>query len=169
MEILEALKTRRSVRKYNSRKISDIDITELIKCAMYSPSALDRQPWHFVVINKEELFNEIFKVTSHADMIKEASHAIIICGDKTLEGNQGLLIEDISAATENLLIAAHSFGIGSVWVGIYPFEDIEKEIIKLFKIPESIIPVSLVVLGYPAENPAQPERYKEDRVHYNKW
>jgi nitroreductase len=169
MDSLEALKTRRSIRKYTNQKISDNDIKELLTCAMYSPSGLDRQPWHFIVIDKKELFIEIFLITSHADMIKEASHAIIICGDKKLEGNQGLLIEDISAATENLLIAAHSLGLGAVWIGIYPFDDIEKGVRKLLKIPDNVLPVSMAVIGYPAEIPEQPDRFKEDRIHFNKW
>jgi nitroreductase len=169
METLEALKTRRSIRKYTEQKISDEDIREMLTCAMYSPSAFDKQPWHFIVVNKKELFDDILKTATHAEMIKEASHAIFICGDKSLEDNEGLLIQDISAVTENFLLAAHSLGLGAVWVGIYPFEDIEKGIKKLFNMPEHIVPVSLVVIGYPAEKPEQPDRYKEERVHLNKW
>lgn len=169
MQTLQTLKTRRSIRKYTDRKISDADIKEIITCAMYSPSGLDRQPWHFIVINKKELFDEIFKVTSHADMIKAASHAIIICGDNKLEENEGLLIQDISAAMENLLIAAHSLGFGGVWVGIYPFDDIEKGIRKLFTIPDNILPITMAVIGYPAESPELPDRFKEDRIHLNEW
>lgn len=169
MEVLEALKTRRSIRKYTEQKISEKDIIEILTCAMYSPSAFDKQPWHFVVIDKKKLFDDILKVATHAEMIREASHAIIICGDKNLEENDGLLIQDISAVTENVLLAAHSLGLGAVWVGIYPFNDIEKGMKKLFNIPEHIVPVSIVVIGYPAEKPEQPNRYKAERVHSNKW
>lgn len=169
MEALEALKTRRSIRKYTEQKISDNDIKEIINCAMHSPSAFDKQPWHFVVVDKKELFVKVFEEVSHAEMIKGASHAVILCGDTKLEENQGLLIQDISAVTENLLLAAHSLGLGAVWVGIYPFEEIEIGIKKLFGIPDEIVPVSMAVIGYPAEIIEQPDRYKEDRVHNNKW
>ncbi|HKB86697.1 MAG TPA: nitroreductase family protein [Ignavibacteriaceae bacterium] len=169
MESLEALKTRRSIRKYQNKKISDELISEIIHCAMYSPSAFDYQPWHFVVADKKEIFEDILKAASHAEMIKQASHAIIICGDRNLEENIGLLIQDISAATENLLLAAHSCGLGAVWVGIYPFEEIVNGIKVLFKLPENIVPISMAVVGYPAESPAPPERYKKERVHFNKW
>jgi nitroreductase len=169
MEALEALKTRRSIRKYENRSISDDRIKEILSCAMFAPSAFDYQPWHFLVINKKEIFNDILKVATHAEMIKEASHVIIICGDKKLEENDGLLIQDISAATENLLLAAHSIGLGSVWVGIYPFDEIVQGIKKLFNIPDNIIPVSMAVLGYANEKPEQPERYKQDRIHLNNW
>ena len=169
MESLEALKTRRSIRKYQTKKVSDELINEIIKCAMYSPSAFDFQPWHFIIADKKEIFEDILKAATHAEMIKEASHAIIICGDRKLEENIGLMIQDISAATENLLLAAHSSGLGAVWVGIYPFEEIVNGIKELFKLPENIIPVSMAVIGYPAESPAPPERYKKEKIHYNKW
>jgi nitroreductase len=169
MESLEALKTRRSIRKYKKRKIPDDVIKEIITCAMFSPSAFDYQPWHFLVVDKKDIFENILKAVTHAEMIKEASHAVIICGDKKLEENEGLLIQDISAATENLLLAAHSLDLGAVWVGIYPFEEIGKGIVDSFNLPENILPVSMAVLGYPDEIPAQPERYKKERIHLNKW
>lgn len=169
MEALEALKTRRSIRKYKEEKISEDIIKELLNCAMYSPSAFDYQPWHFIVIDKKEIFDNILKAATHAEMIKEASHAIILCGDKKLEENTGLLIQDISAATQNLLLAAHTYGLGAVWVGIYPFEEIVNGIKEVFNLPENIIPVSMAVIGYPGETPEQPERYKKERVHLNKW
>jgi nitroreductase len=169
MEALKNIKTRRSIRKYQNRNISEETIKELITCSMYAPSAFDYQPWHFIDINKKEIFNDILKVVTHAEMIKEASNAIIICGDKKLEENEGLLIQDISAATENLLLAAHSSGLGAVWVGIYPFDKIMIGIKNLFRIPEEIIPISMIVIGYPAEKPEQPERYRKDRIHRNTW
>ncbi len=169
METLEAIKTRRSIRKYREEKISGDLINEIIKCAMFSPSAFNYQPWHFIVADNKELFEDILKAASHAEMIKEASHAIIICGDRGLEENIGLLIQDVSAATENLLLAAHSSGLGAVWVGIYPFEEIGAGIKELFKLPENIIPISMAVIGYPAESPVQPARYKPERIHFNKW
>lgn len=169
MESLEALKTRRSIRKYTDKEIPEDIIKELINCAMYSPSAFDYQPWHFLVINKKDIFNKILGAAAHAEMIKEASHAVILCGDRKLEENIGLLIQDISAATQNLLLAAHTYGLGAVWVGIYPFEEIVNGIKDVFNLPDNIIPVSMAVIGYPDEKPEQPERYKKERVHINKW
>jgi nitroreductase len=79
------------------------------------------------------------------------------------------LIQDLSAATQNLLLAAHTYGLGAVWVGIYPFEEIVNGIKEVFNLPDNIIPVSMAVIGYPGETPEQPERYKKERVHLNKW
>jgi len=169
MDALEGIRTRRSIRKYQTGKVSEDLITELLSCAMFAPSAFDKQPWQFLVLNKKEIFDDILKAAPHAEMIKDASHAIIICGDKKFQENAGLLIQDISAATENLLLTAHSLGLGAVWVGIYPFDEIVEGIKKLFNMPENIVPVSMAVIGYPAEKPEQPERYKQDRIHLNKW
>ncbi|MGA7838622.1 MAG: nitroreductase family protein [Ignavibacteriaceae bacterium] len=169
MDALEGIRTRRSIRKYQTGKVSEDLITELLSCAMFAPSAFDKQPWQFLVLNKKEIFDDILKAAPHAEMIKDASHAIIICGDKEFQENAGLLIQDISAATENLLLTAHSLGLGAVWVGIYPFDEIVEGIKKLFNMPENIVPVSMAVIGYPAEKPEQPERYKQDRIHLNKW
>ena len=169
MESLQALKTRRSIRKYQNKKIPQNIINDIIHCAMYSPSAFDYQPWHFIIVDKKKIFEDILKVAAHAEMIKEASYAVILCGDIKLEENIGLLIQDISAATENLLLAAHSYGLGAVWVGIYPFDDITRGIKKLFNLPGNIVPVSMAVLGYPGETPEQPERFKKERLHYNVW
>jgi nitroreductase len=169
MESLDALKTRRSIRKYRNEKIPQEIINEIINCAMYSPSAFDYQPWHFMVIDKKEIFDDILKAATHAEMIKEASHAVILCGDRKLEENIGLLIQDISAATQNLLLAAHTYGLGAVWVGLYPFEEIIKGMKDLFILPDNIVPVSMAVIGYPGETPQQPERFKKERVHINKW
>lgn len=169
MDAIEAIKTRRSIRKYEGRKIQGEQLKELLSCAMYSPSAFDTQPWHFIVADEAEVLSGILRAAPHAEMIKEASHAIILCGDRNLQENTGLLIQDISAATENLLLAAHAAGLGAVWVGIYPFEEIGGEIRKLFNLPENIIPVSMAVIGYPAETPEQPDRFNEEKVHENKW
>ena len=136
---------------------------------MYAPSAFNNQPWHFLVIDKKEIFADVLKAAPHAEMIKEASHAVILCGDTKLQENVGLIIQDISAATENLLLAAHSMELGAVWVGIYPFDEISAGIKKLFNLPENILPVSMAVIGYPAETPEQPERFKEERIHANGW
>lgn len=169
MEAIENIKTRRSIRKFENRKVSDDKINELLSCAMYAPTAFDTQPWHFIVADEGENFSGILKAAPHAEMLKDASHAIILCGDKSLQENTGLLIQDISAATENLLLAAHANGLGAVWVGIYPFEEIGDGIRKYFNLPENIIPVSMAVIGYPAETPEQPDRFKETKIHRNKW
>ena len=161
---------RRSIRKYQSKPISEDKIKQILQAGMCAPSAGDERPWHFIVINKKEILDKIPSVHPYSNMIKEAPLAILICGDLNLEKHTGFWIEDCSAATENILLAATSFGLGSIWLGVYPREDRVNGLKKMFGIiDEKIIPFSLIPIGYPAEVKSPKNIYDEDRIHYNKW
>jgi nitroreductase len=105
----------------------------------------------------------------HSNMLKEAPLAILVCCDKQLEKHKGMWIQDCSAATENILIAANAKGLGSVWLGIYPRSERVNGMRSLLNIPEHVIPFSLISIGYPAEQKSKEDRYNNSRVHYNKW
>lgn len=169
MDAHEAIFGRRSIRRYYPTPISDDIIKELLEAAMAAPSAGNEQPWHFVVINDRNILDEIPKVHPYSQMLKQAPLAILICGDEKLEKHKGYWIQDCSAATENLLIAATANGLGSVWLGVFPRQDRVEGIRKLLDIPENIIPFSLIAIGYPAENKPPAERFDEKRIHENKW
>ncbi len=168
MDAMEAILTRRSIRKYTKQPVSDEVLKELLEAAMYAPSAGNRQPWCFVVINDRKIMNEIPKYHPYAQMLKEAAVAILVCCDINLE-NKGFGIEDCSAATQNILLVAHANGLGAVWIGIYPVEPLVMATKKLLNLPENIKPVSIISIGYPAEQKPRPDRYRADRVHYNQW
>ncbi|UCD13603.1 MAG: nitroreductase family protein [Thermoplasmatales archaeon] len=102
-------------------------------------------------------------------MLKDADKAILVCGDLHLEKLRGYWMLDCSAATENILVAAHAKGLGACWLGIYPREERIIHIKKLLNIPEHIIPLSLISLGYPDEHKTGEKRYNNNRVHYNRW
>ncbi len=169
MDAIEAILTRRSIRKYSNRIISDNTIKQLLETASSAPSASNRQPWHYIIINDREKLDAVPNFHPYSKMLGNANIAILVCGDLHLEKFLGYLILDCSAATENILIAAHAKGLGACWLGIYPREERITGIKKLFNLPEHIIPISLVSLGYPAEHKDREERYDEARVHYNKW
>lgn len=169
METLDAINTRRSVRKFTDKKISKEVIDKLLKAAMSAPSAGNQQPWHFIVIDEKGILKEIPKVSLYAPMAKEASAAIVICGDPSLEKYPGFWVQDCSAATQNILLAAHDIGVGAVWSGIYPLEDKVEGYRNLLGIPEKIVPLSIVIMGYPLEVPKPVERFKTERVKYNRW
>ncbi|KYC45655.1 MAG: nitroreductase A [Candidatus Methanofastidiosum methylothiophilum] len=169
MEALDAIKTRRSVRKFIDKKISKDIIDKLLEAAMSAPSAGNQQPWHFVVIDDKKILEEVPKVSLYAPMAKEAAAAIVICGDPSLEKYSGFWVQDCSAATQNILLAAHALGIGAVWSGIYPLEDRASGFRALLGIPEKIVPLSIVIMGYPEELPKPVTRFKPERVRYNKW
>jgi nitroreductase len=170
MDAMEALFSRRSIRKYTAKTIEEDVLREILEAAMSAPSAGNQQPWHFVIINDREILNEVPKFHPHSLMLKEAPLAIVVCGDPTLEKHIGYWVQDCSAATENLLIAIHAKGLGAVWLGIYPREERVTGLRKLLAIPEHVIPFSLVPIGHPAETkPLRPDRYHELKIHHNHW
>ena len=169
MDAMEAILSRRSIRRYTLQSVSEETIRELLKAAMSAPSAGNQQPWQFVVIDDREILDEVPKVHPYSQMLKEAPVAILVCGDRQLETNKGYWVQDCSAATENLLIAAHAKGLGAVWLGIYPREERVADIQKLLGLPEHIVPLALVSIGYPAEAKPPSNRYDAARIHYNRW
>jgi nitroreductase len=169
METIEAILSRRSIRKFTNQTIDKETIELILKAAMYAPSAKNTQSWQFVVISDRKMLNSITKVHPFASMMTKASLAILVCGDKTLEPDEGYLNTNCSAATQNILLAAHALGIGSVWLGVYPREERIKGMIDLFGLPAEILPVSLIALGYSNEHAIHPERFKKERIHYEKW
>ncbi len=167
--VQEIILTRRSIRKYTPESITQEQIENLLQAAMYAPSARNEQPWHFIVVNKRTMLNKIMQAHPYAAMLKEAPLAIIVCADKNLEKTEDYWIQDCSAATQNILLAAHAMDLGSVWLGVYPREERVLAIKNLFELPENIKPFSIIAIGHPDEQKPLPERYLSDRVHTNQW
>ena len=136
---------------------------------MSALSAGNQQPWHFIVINDHKILDEIPKFHKYSLMLLQAPLAILICGDLQLEKYKGYWVQDCSAATENILIAANAEGLGAVWLGIYSIEERVRAIKKLLGLPQNVIPLSLVSIGYPAVKKPPANRYDSSRIHYNRW
>ena len=166
---MEAILSRRSIRNYTEQPVSDEVLKELLNAAMSAPSAGNAQPWHFIVINEHKILDEIPKFHPYSRMLKKAPVAICVCGDLQREKFEGFWVQDCSAATQNLLIAAQAKGLGAVWLGIYPREDIVDAMRKLLSLPEYVTPLSLVSIGYPAEQKPPVNRYDPSKIHYNQW
>jgi nitroreductase len=160
---------RRSIRKYTGKDVSDESVKELLKAAMAAPSAGNQQPWDFIVVRDRGVFNEIPKFHPHAQMLKDASVALVVCGAPDREKRVGYWIQDCAAAIENILIEAQFLGLGAVWLGVYPREDRVAGLKKLLEIPENVIPVAVISIGYPAESKEASQRYDEKKIHINKW
>lgn len=169
MDVLEAIHTRRSIRKYEARPVPEEIIREILAAAMSAPSSGNAQPWQFIVITDREILDRVPEINPKAAMAKLAPMAIMVCGDLGLEKQPGRWIMDCSAATQNLLLAAHAKGIGAVWTCIYPEITAIEEFRILAHLPEHVIPLSLVVMGYPSQKLPRIDRYDEDKVHYNRW
>ena len=169
MDAMTAIRTRRSVRSYTSEGVGDDLVDEILGAAMSAPSAGNEQPWEFVVIRDRQLLAQAGKINKYAGFAKSAPVAILVCGDLNRDKYGGYWIEDVSAAMQNMLLAAHALGLGAVWTGIYPLEDRVAGFRKLVGAPENIVPMGLAVIGRPKETPAPVDRFQRELVHLNGW
>lgn len=171
--VYENIITRKSVRAYDPNKPIEKDVVEkLLKAAMAAPTAVNKQPWEFVVVDDKEIIAEYAKTQKGRVQFANAGILVVICGnmEKALEGEaQEYWVQDASAACENMLLAAHAFGLGAVWTGVYPIQKRVEDVSNFFKLPETIIPLCVVPVGYPAEDPAPKDKWVPEKVHWNKW
>lgn len=169
METFHTIINRRSIRKYKFKKIEDDKINLLLKAAMYAPSAMNLQPWHFIVINSESILQETVKSIPHAEMIKQSGNAILVCGDSSLEKNESWLIQNCSAAVQNILLTAYDLQLGSCWIAVHGMPDVIDNVVRQFSLPSNIIPIALIALGYPDEVVKAEDRFDKNKIHFNKW
>lgn len=167
MDALEAIFTRRSIRAYTSEPVSEEDLKVILEAAMNAPSASNRQPWHFIVVDDRSKLDAIMEVHPYSDMLAQAPLAIVVCGDTKVSSSYWQ--QDCSAATENILLAARALGLGTVWLGVYPREDRVKGISRLFQLPAHVKPLAVIAVGHPAEEKGRVDRWQEEKVHRNRW
>ncbi len=168
MEALETIMTRRSVRDFRSDPVSEADLQTLLKAGMQAPSAKNERPWHFIVIDDPDVLHKIPDFHRNAQMLKYAPMAILVCSDRKLESKRATWIQDCSAATENILLAAMD-GVGGVWLGVFPDAVRVKGLQELLIMPADIRPVSLIAVGHPALTPEPTNRFDPTRIHKNRW
>ena len=169
MDAIEAILSRRSIRKYTTETVPRDVIEQLLKAAMSAPSASNAQPWHFVAIDDRLILEKITEFHQHSSMLREAALAIAVCGDLKSEISEGFWVQDCSAATQNILIAANAKGLGAVWLGCYPRAQRVEGIQNLLGLPDHIIPLSLISIGYPIEKKPHARRYNPSKIRYNHW
>jgi len=169
MDALEAIHTRRSERQYLDKPIPPELLEEVLKAAMMAPSAGNSRPWQFIVLDDPEVLREIPRIHPHAAMAVDAPVSVMICGDLSLEKYPGNWIADCSAATQNLLLAAHAQGLGGVWTGVYPEQDRIEGFRRLLGLPENVVPLALIPLGYPLHAGRRVDRFESAKIHRNHW
>lgn len=168
--VLDNIATRTSIRDYEARPVEKEKIEKMLRAAMAAPTAMNKQPWHFVVVDQRNVLDALAGANPYAKMLKKAPIAIVVCGntDKMIEGGgRDFWIQDASAATENLLLAAHAMGLGAVWTGAYPSEERCISISKVLSLSDNLIPLNMIVVGYPAEQPQPKQKFKEENISYN--
>lgn len=168
---IDVIHKRVSVRNYTEQKISKEQLETIVRAGMAAPSAMNKQPWQFVVIDDESILSAIGEIPT-SRMAKNAPAAILVCGDLQKAGEgwlQEYWIQDCSAVSQNILLAVTDMGLGAVWTGIYPAEDRMKTIVDLLKLPEHIIPFCVIPLGYSSQENPPKDKWNPDNVHWNKW
>lgn len=170
--VIGNIMTRTSVRAYQERDVEEEKVETMLRAAMAAPSAGNKQPWKFVVVRDRNTLHEISANLHSMRMAEHAPLAIVVCGDMENtfpEDGRDYWVEDTSAATENLLLAAHGLGLGAVWCGIYPMRERVAFLQNLLQLPEHIVPLNVIPIGYPAEEPAPKDKWKPENVHIDRW
>jgi len=169
--ILQPIFARRSVRCYRPGDVPDGVVRDLLEAAMAAPSACAKDPWEFIVVRRQATREAIASALPNGKMLPQAPLGIVVCGDlrRAHSGELSFLLQDCAAAIENLLLAAQALGLGACWLGVHPRAERIDHLRTLFGLPDSIVPVSVIALGWPAESPAPRSRYGDSRVHHEAW
>jgi nitroreductase len=162
---------RRSIRAYAPGDVGEAAITQLLQAAMAAPSAAAKDPWRFVVIRKKETLNAIAAALPNGAMIASAPLGIAVCGelDAAHDRQLGYLLQDCSAAIENLLLCAHALGLGACWLGVHPREDRSRKLREILSLPASVVPIAAIAIGRPGESKEPRTRFNREYVHWEKW
>jgi nitroreductase len=166
MNLIDTIKTRRSVRKFIAEPVSDELVEKLLRAAMLAPSAGNQQPWHFVVVRDRKKLDAVPAYHPYCKMINQATVAILVCGEAEGKKWPDFWVQDCSAAIQNLLLAARAEGLGTVWTGVYPLEDRMSGCRDTFDLPEHIIPFAIIPIGWPEGSPfKEMDRFRPELVH----
>lgn len=166
MELTRAIYKRRSCRKYLAKKVSNDLIEKLLKSAMASPSAINKQPWEFYIIKNDTMMQKIREIAPAWD--RNSPLMIVVAGNKKhfIEGREEFWLADCSAAVENILLEATNLNLGSLWCGVYPHRERMYALKKLINLPKDQIPYALIHIGYAAEKLEARTQYDPNKVHY---
>jgi nitroreductase len=168
---IDNLFARRSIRAFTAEPVTPAQVETLLAAAMAAPSASNRKPWHFVAVTDAGVRAKLAAVHPDAQMVLQSPLAIVPCGDPALSipDRQDYWIQDLAAATENILLAAVGMGLGAVWCGVHPVPERVRSVRKVLGIPEGVIPFALIPVGYPAESKEPRTQYEAGRVHRERW
>lgn len=168
--VIDVIHSRKSVRNYTDQIVSRDQLKTLVRAGMAAPTAMNRQPWFFVLVDDKEILNELGDILMFGKMLKDASAAIVVCGD--MRRVYSLLpeywIQDCSAATQNILLAAEGIGLGAVWIGVYPRKRLSRQIQSILNLPRRYVPFNVISIGYPTGEDKPKDKFDEDRFIWNK-
>lgn len=168
----QQIMSRTSIRAYSDREVTSQQLDTLLRAAMAAPTARNQQPWQLVVVTDKAQLKALSEVMPSGKMAAQSQAVVVVCGDlgRALPGDAAAYwIQDCSAATENLLLAAHSMGLGAVWCGVYPISERISGVRRVLQLPDSIMPLNMIPIGWPAEHPQPKDKWMPEKVHYNRY
>ena len=171
-DLLNTMYTRKSVRTFTGEEVKKEDLSTMLRAGMAAPSAVNIQPWAFVAVTDRDTLDKLCESLPYAKMLDKAGAAIVVCGipDKDDTYAKDYWVMDCSAATQNILLAAHALGYGAVWTAAYADHERVKSVRSILSVPENIIPLNVIPIGVPANRDAKPiDKYKEENIHWEKW
>lgn len=160
-----------SVRRYSDKPVTPAQVSAILHAGMSAPSGVNKQPWEFIVVDDPELLSRLAEALPYAKMAAQAPVAIVVCGnkDRFLQGVDDVLWEqDLSAASENILLSAHAIGLGGVWTCIYPHEERMVPVKSILNLPDKMVPFNLIPIGHPLTDHSPMDKWHPDRVHENR-
>lgn len=169
--VLENILQRKSVREYSAEKLRREQLDSLVRMGMAAPSSKDMRPWQFYVVDDPKLLQALAKAHPYATCVAKAPAAIVVCGDTTVTDDNGrpsqAWMNDCSAATQNILLAAEAMGLGAVWTASWPYEKSMAGVQMALEMPEGILPLAVVAIGYPKGHAKPKDKWDKDLIHYN--
>ncbi|MFA5099757.1 MAG: nitroreductase family protein [Candidatus Omnitrophota bacterium] len=171
-DTISVIHSRKSVRHYTGDAVGREDLTTLLKAGMAAPSAVNKQPWVFIAVTDSDTLVKLAQGLPYTKMIVKAGACIVVCGDmnKALSGvERDFWIQDCSAASENILLAAESLGLGAVWSGMYPFQERVDHVRKVLGLPDTVIPLNVIAVGHPEGIEKPQDKFNPANIHWNKW
>lgn len=170
-DALTTILNRKSVREFIGKMLTNETLDTLAKAGMAAPSAMNKQPWVFILINDRKTLNRLADSLPSSKMLYKAGGAIVVCGDqkKFIAGNELFWIEDCAAASQNILITVESLEMGAVWTGVFPDNKKMATVRTILEIPSDVIPLNVIAIGYPSGKDVPKNKYKKENIHWNKW
>lgn len=171
-DTIKTIMNRKSVRAYKEGPVSKEQLEVIVKAGMAAPTAVDKRPWEFIVVTDKAMLKKLSDVLPYAKMVEKAGAAIIVAGDidRQMGGREAdFWVVDCSAATENILLAIESLGLGAVWTAVYPDKERIEAVRKLLKIPSTVVPLNVIPVGIPTGAEKPKDKWNPKQLHWNGW
>jgi nitroreductase len=170
-DTFSVIHSRKSVRSFTGAPVGKADLDKIIRAGMAAPTAVNMQPWSFVVVTDRKKLDELAEGLPYAKMLFKAGAAIIVCTepDKAHGKSKDMAVIDASLAGENILLAIEALGLGGVWTAAYPYEDRMKHASAVLGIPQEVIPLNVIAVGVPAGQDKPKNKYNKEKIHWEQW